>query len=310
MNPRKLLPSMSLLIAFEASARHLSFTRAAEELSVTQGAVSRQVQALETLLGVSLFRRVGRQIVLTDIGHVYVRELTAALGRIRNASLQVISLQTGSGSLHLAVLPTFGSKWLLPKLNGFYTRNPGIMIHIHSRIGQFDLELAGMDAAIGVGDGNWPGMVSYPLLEEELIPVISPSLARKTPVTNAKDMKKHLLLQVASRATTWRDWFGKQGLDSGDIRLGPQFELTEHLLQAVVAGIGVGLVPRFLVEEELRNGSLKVALPCPFVTGYNYYLLIPAHKLHLPPVVAFREWLLAMSKHQQKAAPATPEGGD
>src|SRR5512141_2816207 len=142
MNPRRLTPSMSWLVAFESAARHLSFTRAAEEVSLTQRAVSRHVQALEGLLEVALFRREGRQIELTGVGEMYLRELRGGLQRIRNASLQAIAYRSGGGSIHLASLPTFASKWLMPRLTEFYASHPDVLVHIHSRTGQFNQELA------------------------------------------------------------------------------------------------------------------------------------------------------------------------
>ncbi len=292
MNRRLLLPSMSLLAAYEAAARHLSFTRAADELSLTQSAVSRQVQALETLLGVQLIRREGRQIFLTDLGAVYQREVHAALNRIQNASLQVIAYRSGVGSFHLAALPTFAAKWLMPRLGEFYIQHPGTLVHVHARIGQFDLQQAGMDAVISVGDGAWPGLVAHHLVDEILLPVISPALARSHQVKKAADLVPLLLLQVASRAYAWRQWFVAQGLSPHAMRVGPHFEFTSHLIQAVAAGIGIGLVPGLLVQDELRSGVLQLALDLPLVTGFGYYLFVPPDKLSLPPIAAFKNWLL------------------
>ena len=148
MNYRNLTPSMSLLLAFEAAARHESYTRAAVELSLTQSAVSRQVQALEQQLGVILFRREGRTVKLTEVGRVYQREISEALGRIRSATLHAIAHQAGGGNLRLATLPTFGSKWLLPRLHEFYRRHPEVLVHINSRIEPVDFATSGIDAAI------------------------------------------------------------------------------------------------------------------------------------------------------------------
>jgi LysR family transcriptional regulator, glycine cleavage system transcriptional activator len=276
MHPRRLTPSMSLLVAFEAAARHLSFTRAADELSLTQSAVSRQVAALEALLEVTLFRREGRQITLTEVGAKYQRELSGALQRIRSASLQAMAFREGRGSLHLAALPTFASKWLMPRLKDFYRRYPDILVHVHSRIGHFDLELAGMDAVIGVGDGHWRGLTSHLLIGEELLPVISPALAESEPIVTPMHLARHRLLLVTGRPLVWRQWFHKHGLPDAAMRLGPQFELTSHLIQAVLAGLGVGLVPSCLVEDELRVGSLKPAIASPLQTGLGYYLFVPS----------------------------------
>ena len=292
MNPRKLTPSMAALLAFEASARHESFTRAAEELSLTQSAVSRQVQSLEELLEIELFMRVGRHVVLTEVGKMYLRELGGALDRIRDATLQAIAYRSGGGSLHLAVLPTFGSKWLLPRLPTFYSKHPGILVHIHSRIGQFDLERSGMDAAIGVGDGQWPNAVSRHLIDEVLVPIVAPSSAIAKTIKTPEDMQKQLLLQVVARPATWKGWFAAQSMRTNDLRLGPQFELTSHLIQAVAAGIGVGLVPRLLIEDELKNGTLTIPLDAPSPTGVGYYLFESPRRASYTPLIAFREWLV------------------
>lgn len=291
MNPRKLTPSMSLLLAFDASARHLSFTRAAQDLYLTQSAVSRQVQALETLLGVPLFVREQRKIALTGAGAAYHREVAVALQRIRSGSLQAIASRSGSGSLHLAALPTFASKWLLPRLNDFYRRHPGILVHVHSRIGQFDLDQAGMDAAIGVGDGSWPGLVSHRLMDEVLLPVISPALRREHALQSPADLAAHLLLVVATRSSAWYRWFEQQGLPTHQLHMGPQFELTSHLIQAVASGMGVGLLPHFLVQDELDNGTLEVAFDVPLASGYTYYLFVRPEQLMLPSVATFSDWL-------------------
>jgi len=186
MNQQRLLPSMSLLQAFEAAARHGSFTRAAEELSLTPSAVSRQVQALEALLEVALFRRAGRRIALTDIGALYAKETSAALERIRSASAQVAAFRTGVGSLHLATVPTFSSKWLLPRLANFYALHPGMLVHMHSRIADFDMDLSGMDVAIRIGDGHWPGLLSHELVEDRRVVIASPQLLLRQPLGCAR----------------------------------------------------------------------------------------------------------------------------
>lgn len=293
MNPRRLTPSMSLLMAFDASARHLSFTRAAKELSVSQSVISRQVQSLEETLGVALFGRQGRQVTLTDIGKAYHGEVGLALQRIRHASLQAISYRVGGGSFHLGVLPTFAAKWLMPRLGAFYADYPTTLVHVHSRIGRFDLASAGIDAVIGVGDASWPGMRAYHLMDETVLPVVSPSLLGG--LRSPSDLGEHLLLQVASRSDLWERWFNRQGVESGNMKAGPQFELTSHLIQAVAAGIGVGLLPNFLVEEELRGGILSRAFDLPLDTGYGYYLYVPEEKTELPPISAFTQWLKAMA---------------
>ena len=296
MNPRRLTPSMSVLVAFEAAARHCSFTKAADELSLTQSAVSRQVQALEALLGVDLFNREGRRIELTAAGARYQHELSAALGRIRSATLQTIAFSSGGGTLHLAVLPTFGSKWLLPRMNDFYTRHPDIVVHIHSRIMHADLASAAgdMNAIIVAGSGPWPGFISHKLLTEKLVVVASPAaLPEYRAMTPADLAASHSLLNVVSRPNAWSDWFERHALDHRMMRSGPGFELTAHLIQAVVAGIGIGLVPRILVQDEIRAGTL-VTLFEPMESGRGYYLAYANRYQNLPSLMAFSEWLQSL----------------
>lgn len=293
MHPRRLTPSMSLLVAFEASARHQSFTRAANELSLTQSAVSRQVQSLETLLSVELFKRIGRRIVLSDAGAMYWREVSSALDKIRGASLQAISFRPGAGALRLAVLPTFGSKWLLPRLHHFYQQHPGVMIHLHSRFDQIeDFALAGIDAAIGIRGDTPKHLVSHPLQDEYPVPIASPALLEKHSIATPRDLSKNLLLHVTNRPQAWAEWFAAQGLNPVNAHTGPQFELTAHLIQCVTAGIGVGLVPRVLIVDELKQGSLVIPFHAENHSRRSFCLSYPAHNTSLPQLVAFKEWLL------------------
>ncbi|WP_097088521.1 MULTISPECIES: LysR substrate-binding domain-containing protein [unclassified Pseudomonas] len=287
MNYRHLTPSMSLLLAFEAAARHESYTRAAEELSLTQSAVSRQVQALEKSLGLTLFRREGRQVQLTDVGRLYQREVAEALGQIRSATLQALAFQSGVGTLRLATLPTFGSKWLLPRLHHFYRAHPGMLVHIHSRIEPIDFATSEIDAAIAVGTGELPGLACHRLQTEELVVIHAPG----SPALAPPEVPGQVLLNVANNPQAWPEWFSHHGLAHRTMRLGPSFELTSHLVQAVRAGIGIGLVPRVLVEEELAKGELAWSGET-FASRRSYYLAYPPRNEGLPSLRAFKGWLL------------------
>lgn len=282
---------MSLLLAFEAAARHESYTRAAAELSLTQSAVSRQVQALEQQLGLLLFRREGRQVQLTDVGRLYQREMSEALGRIRSATLQAMAYQSGGGSLRLATLPTFGSKWLLPRLHEFYKTHPGMLVHINSRIDAVDFETSGIDAAIIVGHAGVPGLISHRLHAEELVVVVSPQTAEAHQHWHPEQIAGQMLLNVSNNPNVWGDWFSHHRLPHRMMRLGPSFELTSHLIQAVRAGIGIGLVPRILVADELASGEL-IGLDLPFASQRSYFLTYPPRNEVLPSLQAFRAWLL------------------
>lgn len=295
MNPRRLTPSMSLLVAFEAAARHCSFTKAAEELALTQSAVSRQVQTLEAQLEIELFRREGRKIELTAAGALYQHELTAALGRIRSATLQTISYKNDGGPLNLAVLPTLGSKWLLPRMHEFYAKHPEILVHIHSRIIREDVHSSthDMNAIICVGSGDWPGYISHKLLTEKLVVVASPAALPEYRSMTPANVAEHALLNVVSRPSAWSDWFDNHNVDHRNMRTGPSFELTAHLIQAVSAGIGIGLVPEILVQDELKSGEL-VALFEPMESGRSYYLIYATRYQNLPSLNTFGGWLLSL----------------
>lgn len=294
MNPKRLTPSMSLLIAFEAAARHGSFTKAADELALTQSAVSRQVQALEAQLEVELFKRDGRRIELTTAGALYQHELAAALGRIRSATLQTIAHKSAAGTLHLAVLPTFGSKLLLPRMTDFYALHPGYVVHIHSRIVHADLTPAAseMNAIICAGTGNWPGYIAHRLVTEKLVVIASPSALPSHASMSPAQAAQHSLLSVVSRPSAWSDWFEHNGLNHHSMRPGPSFELTSHLIQAVAAGIGIALVPRILVQDEIASGEL-VTLFAPMDSGRHYYLAYATRFQNLPALCVFRDWLMA-----------------
>jgi DNA-binding transcriptional LysR family regulator len=171
-------------------------------------------------------------------------------------------------------------------------------VHVHSRIGQFDLELAGIDAAIDCGDGNWPGLISHHLLDEILVPVISPALAQLHPLNKPSDVAGHILLQVASDSDAWNQWFSMHKLPKKNMRIGPQFEITSHLIQAAVAGIGIGLVPSCLIQDELSSGALQIPIDAPLRTGSSFYLFVPPHKILPPSLKTLKDWLLGLTESQ------------
>lgn len=296
-NQRRLTPSMPWLLAFEASARNLSFTLAAKELSLTQSVVSRHIQSLEDLLEIELFDRNGKQLQLNDAGAMYMREVSSGLQRIRNASQNLNTYKTTATSINLACLPTFAAKWLMPRLADFYIEHPNILVHIHAKVRQFNMELEGIDSAISGGGRAWPGMTSYHLVKDYLVPVVSPALLERVPFNTPSDAGLHTLLQVSTRPDDWFQWFAVHDLSTTNIRLGPQFEMTSHVLQAASAGIGIALVPSCLVEDEIANGSLVIPFTPLKVDAlkYDYSLHITPHQDQSPTVSALREWLLKMS---------------
>lgn len=293
MNYRHLTPSMSLLLIFESAARHQSFVRAAEELSLSQSAISRQMRQLETHLDVALFERVGRSVRLTDLGEQYAVTVHEALDKIRGATLQVMSKARGAESLSLAILPTFASKWVLPNLHAFYKLYPSATINIQSRIGEIDFNAEDIDAAIIVSrvKPSDPELISHLIANEYLVAVASEGESTSKVLT-PEYATSSLLLTVSSHPSAWSEWFSHYGLDHRRISLGPSFEVTAHLIQAVNVGIGLGIVPEQFVRDELEQGSL-VAVGEPILSPRSYYLIYPKRLANSPTLQQFREWILS-----------------
>lgn len=291
MLQRKLLPSTSALAAFDAVARLSSFSAAATELSLTQSAISRQVGVLEEQLGVQLFERGGRGVSLTPAGKAYARSIGNALSAIRSASLEAMTRMHGN-VLNLAILPTFGTRWLLPRIPEFVSKHPGIILNFATRIGQFDFEREGLDAAIHIGQPNWPGAECRFLMDETVVPVCSPQFLKDNPVSSAADLQRLPLFHMASRPGAWEHWFESLGLRGASDR-GMRFEQFSNVAQACTAGLGVALVPTFLIRSELEAGQLVPAFDHEIKSPSAYYLVAPTGKSNYAPVAAFSEWLLS-----------------
>jgi DNA-binding transcriptional LysR family regulator len=287
---RRLLPSTSMLLAFEAAARTGSFTEAAAELNLTQGAVSRQVRALEGQLGVELFARVRKSVCLTEAGRRYADEIEKGLQIIRLASLNAMTDQRG-GTLNLAILPTFGTRWLIPRFPAFLQMHPDITVNFTSKFSPFDFKKENLHAAIHFGRSDWPGTVSTFLMREETLPVGSPRLLAEREIEQAGDLSDVPLLHLETRPQAWSEWFEAGGLEAPAAK-GMVFEEISTLAQATVAGLGIALLPRFLIESELESSDLAIALDRPLKSTFAYYLVTPADKVDYAPLVAFKEWLL------------------
>lgn len=288
--PRRFLPPMSLLCSFEAAARLESFTAAAAELNLTQGAVSRQIRALEEALGSPLFHRERQTVKLTVAGTIYAREVREALKRISTATLGFRANPQG-GSLTLAILPTFGVRWLAPRLPRFLAANPGITINLETRLAPFDFNVENLDAAIHFGLDNWPGAKTALLMNETVIPACSKSLRDEYGFAAPEDLLKAPLIHLSSRPDSWEQWFTANAVPFDRLHgmLLDQFALAA---QAANSGMGVALLPEFLVRQELENGDLVAALDCPLISTGSYFLAWPpARELH-PPLRAFREWIV------------------
>lgn len=287
--PRRLLPSISLLTAFESVIRTGSTLAAAQDLDLTQGAVSRLIQNLESQLGVTLFLRERRRLVPTDHALAYARDVAKALDLISRGSMRVRS-STGGGTLSLAILPTFGTRWLAPRLPRFLAEHPGITINLGTRLKPFDFEEEGYDAAIHYGEQNWAGTGSIKLFDERLVACCAPSFLAKHSFSSARDLIGLPLLQLETRPNAWSSWFSHHGVTE-NVPQGMLFDQFAPMIQAVIHGLGVALLPEFLAKPELAEGRLVEILGGSVRGEGSYYLVWPSVGAWYPPLQAFRDWL-------------------
>ncbi len=307
------LPPLSSVRAFEAAGRHLSFTRAAEELRVTQGAVSRQVRSLEDYLGVRLFRRVARAVVLTPDGEDYLRGVREAVDRVEQATLRILG-RPEARVLTLNVLPTLASRWVIPRLLSFTEPNSPIEVRMITSIAPVDFTRDDIDVAIRVGspDGEgalpgraridlvmtegWRGVRTDFLFPDVLVPVASRALLASGPPLRApEDLADHVLLHTATRPHAWPDWLAAVGFAG----LRPRAELSYgHFfmtLQAAGEGRGVAIVPKVLVAGDLAAGNLVVPIDAPVRSAGGYHLLYREQHADVPKVRLFRDWVRAQA---------------
>jgi LysR family glycine cleavage system transcriptional activator len=293
---RGFLPNVGNLLAFEATARHGSVSRAAEELNLTQSAVSRQIQQLEESLGVSLFSRARQRVVLTDVGRLYASQVRGTLTELSDATHQAIALSGTSGVLNLATLPTFGTRWLMPRIADFFALHPDATVNFGVRLVPFDFADEPFDAAIHFGEPHWPGAICELLRKEEAVPVCSPAYRKREAIHAPQDLVRATLLQQSTRPTAWAEWFASVDVTIGNPMRGPRFEQFAMVAQAAAAGLGVGMIPQFLIDDELASGRLEVLFPHSVLSSGAYYLVYPEHKAEAPLVRSFRDWLINQTR--------------
>jgi len=299
---RRKIPSTAALIAFESAARHQSFTKAAQELSLTQGAVCRQIAALEAFLNVELFRRSRRGVLLTEAGQSYARRVAGQLDAVERDTLAVMG-QQGAMSIELAVVPTFGTQWLLPRLKDFQRLHPQITVNLTNRTRPFLFADTAFDAAVYFGDGEWSGTRAHLLMGENPVPVCSPALLNGQTQLSAEHIAQLPLLQQTTRPYAWRQWFNAQGLSTPRDMTGPRYELFSMLAQAAIHEMGVALIPPFLIRRELAEGRLVVALDQALTDDDRaYYLIVPERKSESAALNAFRDWLVQEAAHYRQSS--------
>lgn len=300
---RRKIPSLQALACFEAAARHESYTRAAQELSLTQSAVSRQISGLEDFLGVALFRRTRHGVALTDRGTEYAAQIAPRLQALEQDTLDVMSTQGSGGGIQLAAIPTFATRWLIPRLPDLAARHPDITVHIETRTRAFMFADTSFDAALYAASaeqiGNWAGTRSVQLMAEEMVPVCSPRLLGAQESLAVEVIAQLPLLQQSTRPTAWRHWFDSLGVSAPNALSGPRYELFSMTATAAAEGLGLALVPRLLVEAELRRGELVMACHKTVPSERAYYLVTPDRVEERPVMKTFLAWL--QERAQQNA---------
>ncbi len=284
------LPPLTTLRSFEASARLLSFSKAADELHVTHGAVSRAVRHLEDHLGVKLFKRSVRAVNLTATGAAYAASVRDVLGRLATATA-VIMDQQSMGVLNISTLDSFAAKWLIPRLFRFRQAHDGIDVRLSTSEKLADFVNDGIDIAIRYGSGRYPGIKAELLMREEVFPVCSPLLLEGPhPLKSAADLKHHTLIHDDFNID-WAMWLKSAGVDGIDPHRGPRFESSFHAVQAAIQGEGVVLGRSPLVADDLKAGRLVRPFSVSLPADLAYYVAYPAQTSQRPKVRAFRDWL-------------------
>lgn len=296
--PRK-LPSLNALRAFEAAARHESFARAAEELHVTPAAISQQIKLLEDYLGLTLFLR-GKNLRLNESARLSLPQLTAAFDQLEHA-VQRLRVQPQDGPLVVSAPPTFSARWLITRVDDFYARHPDIELRMLATRRKVNFEVEDVDVAVRFGPGDYPGLHSERLMQEAIIPVVAPKLAER--LQRVEDLLECTLLHDESQDwdptfPDWDTWLSSLGLQPKTPLRIRHIDDNNLILQAVGNGMGVALTWYSLVADDLREGRLVRLFDQTLPTTHSYHLVTPHNRLHLPKVVAFRNWLLEQARRQ------------
>ena len=275
---RRKIPATQALLCFEAAARHESFTRAAQELSLTQSAISRQITTLEELVGMALFRRTRHGVALTNAGTRYATQVASWLRGLEQDTLDLMSTRGHGGAVQLASVPTFAARWLLPRLPDFHAKHANTVVHIETRTRPFLFNDTSFDAAIfactELQIRHWAGTRCYRLLQEQVVAVCSPALLQSRKALSAAEVALLPLLQQSTRPDSWQSWFSAQGIEAPNAFAGPRYEQFSMASSAAACGMGVALVPRLLIEAELARGELVLAHPAPLPGERHHYLVL------------------------------------
>ena len=294
------LPSLRALRAFEAASRHLSFTRAADELNVTQAAISHQIKRLEAQLGMPLFRRLNRALLLTEAGQSLFLAVNEALELMATA-VGRLHRHDQTGEVTVTTMDSFAATWLVPRLSRFRKLHPEIDVRITTSDVSIDFARETVDLGIRYGYGDWPGLHVEKLMTEELFPVCSPALLETGPPMNkASDLSRYTLLHDDMRID-WRMWLMAAGVeDLVDTDRGLSFGHSNLVIQAAIHGDGVALARSVLVATSLAEGQLIKPFELALPTNYAYYVVCPEVNLQRPKIKAFREWLFKEAAKEEE----------
>jgi len=293
---RRFLPSLSALQAFEAAARYMSFTKAGDELAITQSGVSRQINNLEHYLGVRLFERSGSRLVLTDAGSNYFREVTQTLNKLEEVSIDAVRGRKADASLMIGAYPGLATRWLAPRLSGFVGKNPGMPIEIVPVDPEIKFDQSRIDIAIMRGVGSWPNARASLLFPEKLAVIASPKLIPATTKLDWLDFSQIPTLQNASRPSLWLSWLRITKLSHSGVIQGIRFANSDMLISAALNGLGLAVVPSHYVEKELTQGELHLPFGKPVRSSEGYWAVFSERKAQRQSVISFRDWLLSETR--------------
>ena len=297
---KRVLPSLSSLEVFEACARYANFTRAAEELGITQSSVSRHIAHLEEFLGIQLFERIRRKVLLTSAGKEYSDSIKDILRQAERATVNITTSQTGK-VLHVSSYATFAAKWLAPKLVSFFNDYPDIPLQLtaldHHRA--FATPDSGVDVAIHYGESSWPDSLMDLLMHEYLLLVCTPQYARDNKIVTPSDLARVTRLHQI-KADSWPDMFAALNV-SGVPRLrGPRFDQYGPVIEATLSGLGVAVIPSFIIESHLKAGELVALFDVSISSRYAYYIVYPEAKRSWKSIKSFRRWIVMQAKRTEQ----------
>ena len=309
---RRRLPPLNALRAFEAAARHLNFSRAADELAVTPGAVSQQIQNLEDYVGAALFKRTPKGLLLTDAAQTALPALREAFDRLAEAA-SLLTAAVDGRRLTVSVAPSFAAKWLVPRLGFFEAEHPLVDVWLSADMEVVDFALGEIDLAIRYGAGRYPGLEVVKLMSETVIPVASPAFLEANPLSDPADLAHHILLHDGSpdaddSCPDWSMWLAARGIKGVDGTRGPRFNQSSLVIEAAVGGRGVALAKRALAQADLDAGRLIAPLQIATEVDFAYFVVHPKAKGRLPQVNAFVNWITAQAAAHEEVLRSIDNG--